>query len=161
MIDKIKTILNWTILFIASVLLAALVLGALWQVSSRYVLGSPSTYTNELLGYLLVWTSMLGASYAFGSNEHLALTFMTNKLQGKNLFVVTVVNDLFILAFAVFVLLRGGLEAVTLTMSQTTPILGISIGLLYSILPISGFIIIIYKLLNLKDYKKLAEKAGD
>jgi TRAP-type C4-dicarboxylate transport system permease small subunit len=161
MFEKIKIILNRIILFIASIFLAALVIGALWQVFSRYVLGSPSTYTNELLGYLLVWTSLLGASYAFGSNEHLALTFITDKLRGKNLFVVTVINDLFILVFAVFVLIVGGLEAVNLTMSQSTPILDIPIGLLYTILPISGVIIIIYKLLSLKEYKKLSEEVGD
>lgn len=158
MLDKIKKILDRAILTTASIILIVLVMGALWQVFSRYILQSPSTFTNELLGFLLVWVSLLGASYAFGSNEHLSLTFIKNKLKGKNKIVVTIINDIFILFFAITVLLKGGIEAVNLTMSQTTPILGIPMGMVYLILPISGFLIIIYKLLNVKDYFKLTEE---
>ncbi|WP_249871288.1 TRAP transporter small permease [Oceanobacillus saliphilus] len=160
MIEKIKNVLDRIILISASFLLIILVLGALWQVFSRYVLSNPSTFTNELLGFLLVWTSMLGASYAFGTNQHLALTFIKNKLKGKNEFVITIINDLFIVVFTVLVLIIGGFEAVNITMGQNTPILGISTGLIYSILPISGFLIIFYKLLDIKNYR-IPKKVGD
>lgn len=161
MIDKIKKALDRTILFISSTLLIVLVLGALWQVFSRYILSSPSTFTNELLGFLLVWVSLLGASYAFGSNEHLSLTFVADKLKGKNKLMITIINDIFILVFAVLVLIKGGLEAVNMTMSQLTPVLGIQMGLVYSILPISGFIVVIYKLLDVKKYTEKPSEAGD
>lgn len=161
-VDKIKKVLDKSILFLASTLLIVLVLGALWQVFTRYVLQSPSTFTNELLGFLLVWTSLLGACYAFGSNKHLALTFVTNKLSGKKLLIVTIINDIFVVAFSVIILLKGGMEAVNTTMSQVTPILGINKGLVYTILPLSGAIIIFYKLLAIKDYKDLdKEKIAD
>jgi|SRR5699024_2012468 len=154
MIDKTKKVLDSTILFITSVLLVVLVLGALWQVFSRYLFSAPSTFTNELLGFLLVWTSLLGASYAVGSNQHLSLTFIKNKLEGRKGLIITIVNDLFILAFAVIVLIQGGIEAVNLTMAQTTPILEIPVGVVYLVLPISGFLTVIYKLLDIKNYKK-------
>lgn len=159
--NKIKQILDSIIITFASVLLVILVLGALWQVFSRYVLSDPSTFTNELLGILLVWTSMLGATYAFGTNQHLSLTFFKNKLRGKKGLAVTIINDLFIVIFTVLVLINGGLEAVNITMSQTTPILGIPVGLAYSILPISGFLIIFYKLLDIKKYVKASDEVGD
>lgn len=161
MADKIKKILDFIIITLASILLVILVFGALWQVFSRYVLSDPSTFTNELLGILLVWTSMLGATYAFGTNQHLSLTFIKNRLKGKKELIVTIINDLFIVIFTVLVLISGGLEAVNITMAQTTPILGISVGLAYSILPISGFLIIFYKLLDIKKYFKVSEKVGD
>ena len=161
MVDKIKKTLDRTILFTSSILLIVLVLGALWQVFSRYILSSPSTFTNELLGFLLVWVSLLGASYAFGSNEHLSLTFVVDKLKGKNKLLITIINDIFILVFAVLVLIKGGLEAVNMTMSQLTPVLGIQMGLVYSILPISGFIIVAYKLLDVKKYIGLPNEVGD
>lgn len=161
MVDQIKKILDKIILFISSTLLIVLVLGALWQVFSRYVLSAPSTFTNELLGFLLVWVSLLGASYAFGSNEHLSLTFIIDKFKGKNRLVITIINDLLILTFAILVLIKGGLNAVNMTMSQLTPVLGIQMGLVYLILPISGFIIVAYKLLGLKTYSEIKEKVGD
>ncbi|MFC4401849.1 TRAP transporter small permease [Gracilibacillus xinjiangensis] len=160
-IDKIKVILDRTILFVASMLLVILVLGAIWQVFSRYVLQSPSTFTNELLGFLLIWTSLLGASYAFGSNQHLALTFVTNKLNKRGELATTILVDIIIVLFALLFLVSGGMDAVNITKVQTTPIIGISKGLVYSIIPISGLIIIIYKLLGIKKYKYIVQKEGE
>ena len=73
----------------------------------------------------------------------------------------TVVIDVFIIIFAVLVLIKGGLDAVNTTMSQLTPVLGIKMGLVYSILPISGCIILIYKLLDFTQYKVQSEEVGD
>lgn len=161
LVIKIKKALDRIILFTSSILLIVLVLGALWQVFSRYVLNSPSTFTNELLGFLLVWVSLLGASYAFGSNEHLSLSFIVDKIKGKNRLLIRIVNDLFILVFAVLVLIKGGLQAVNMTMSQITPVLGIQMGLVYSILPICGVIIVIYKLLGIQEYSEKPDEAGE
>ena len=44
-------------------LLGALVAAVVWQVVSRYLLNSPSSVTEEIARYLLIWVSMLGASY--------------------------------------------------------------------------------------------------
>ncbi|SHM99743.1 TRAP transporter small permease [Gracilibacillus kekensis] len=161
LVDKIKKVLDRTILIVASFLLVVLVLGALWQVFTRYVLQNPSTFTNELLGFLLVWTSLLGACYAFGSNKHLALTFVTNKLSGSRKLIITIINDLFVVFFAVVILLQGGIDAVNTTMAQTTPILGIQKGIVYTILPISGVLIILYKLLNVKNYFQTNQGEGE
>ena len=42
-------------------LMAFLVVDVLWQVLSRYILVSPSSVTDELAGYLLIWVGLLGA----------------------------------------------------------------------------------------------------
>ena len=44
-------------------LMAFLVVDVLWQVLSRYILVSPSSVTDELAGYLLIWVGLLGAAY--------------------------------------------------------------------------------------------------
>ncbi|KGX89967.1 C4-dicarboxylate ABC transporter permease [Pontibacillus halophilus JSM 076056 = DSM 19796] len=153
MVRTIKQTLDRIILFVSSVLTGILVVGAIWQVASRYLFNAPSTFTGELLRFLLVWTAILGASYAFGTNQHLALTFLKNKMKGKQRVVVRVINDLFIVGFAMLIMVRGGMEVVSITMSQRTPILDIPMGYVYSIVPICGVIIVIYKLLQIPDYK--------
>ena len=45
-------------------LMAFLVVDVLWQVLSRYILVSPSSVTDELAGYLLIWVGLLGAALA-------------------------------------------------------------------------------------------------
>ena len=36
------------------ILMSLLVLDVLWQVTSRYILSSPSSFTDELAGFLLI-----------------------------------------------------------------------------------------------------------
>ncbi|WP_316931840.1 TRAP transporter small permease [Parabacteroides distasonis] len=52
----------------------------LWQVLSRYILVSPSSVTDELAGYLLIWVGLLGAAYVSGKNEHLAIDLLLQHL---------------------------------------------------------------------------------
>jgi TRAP-type C4-dicarboxylate transport system permease small subunit len=154
----IRSYLDKLIMFVGCLFTIIMVIGAIWQVFSRYVLGDPSTFTEELLRFGLIWTTMLGASYAFGTNQHLAITALLDKLKGKNQKSLRMVNDLFIIGFAGAVMIKGGLNIVATTMAQLTPILHIPVGVIYSIVPISGTIIIIYQLLNMPDWLKKKEE---
>ena len=62
-------------------LMAFLVVDVLWQVLSRYILVSPSSVTDELAGYLLIWVGLLGAAYVSGKNEHLAIDLLLQHIR--------------------------------------------------------------------------------
>lgn len=47
---------------LAGISFLAMVLLTCWQVLTRYVLQNPSTWSEELVGYLFAWMSLLGAS---------------------------------------------------------------------------------------------------
>jgi hypothetical protein len=53
-----------------------LVLDVLWQVVSRYLLSSPSSFTDELAGFLLIWVGFIGAAYTTGLKGHLAIDIL-------------------------------------------------------------------------------------
>ena len=57
-------------------LMALLVVDVLWQVLSRYVLASPSSFTDEVAGFLLIWVGLMGAAYVSGREEHLAIDLL-------------------------------------------------------------------------------------
>lgn len=59
---KIDKGLEWTLVIFMSIL----VINVLWQVTSRYIMNSPSSFTDELAGYLLIWVGLLGAAYVAG-----------------------------------------------------------------------------------------------
>ena len=61
-----------------------------------------------------------------------------------------------ILAFAIFGMLIGGsrLVYITLVLGQLSPALKIPLGVVYSVIPISGILIIFYKILDLKKQKQ-------
>ena len=48
--------------FVAAIM-AILVVDVLWQVISRYVLSSPSSFTDELAGFLLIWVGLFGGEH--------------------------------------------------------------------------------------------------
>lgn len=59
-------------------LMAFLVVDVLWQVLSRYILVSPSSVTDELAGYLLIWVGLLGAAYVSGKMSISRLIYYFN-----------------------------------------------------------------------------------
>ena len=80
MIEKIRFCLNKVLAVVVSALLIVMTVLVLWQVFTRYVLNNPAVFTEELIIIILVWTSFVGAAYAFGRREHMALVFLRDKL---------------------------------------------------------------------------------
>lgn len=137
--------------FICCTLLALMTILVTWQVVSRYVLNNPSTITEELVLFSFVWMGLLGGAYLFGKNEHMAMTFLFDKLSGKNQIKVRIFFELVIMAFAVFILIFGGYNMSKLSMGQLSSSLQIPMGYIYLALPLSGITTVIYNILNIYD----------
>lgn len=134
------------------IIMSMMVINVLWQVFSRYVLANPSSFTDELARYLMIWVGVLGASYVAGKGNHVAITYFSEKLSPPNLKRVKTFINLIILTFAILGMLIGGVRLVyiTLVLEQLSPSLKIPLGFVYSVIPISGVLIIFYKILDLK-----------
>ncbi|CED93407.1 TRAP-type C4-dicarboxylate transport system, small permease component, predicted n-acetylneuraminate transporter [Romboutsia ilealis] len=137
--------------FICCTLLALMTILVTWQVVSRYVLNNPSTITEELVLFSFVWMGLLGGAYLFGKNEHMAMTFLFDKLSEKNQIKVRIFFELVIMAFAVFILIFGGYNMSKLSMGQLSSSLQIPMGYIYLALPLSGITTVIYNILNIYD----------
>ena len=62
-----------------------------------------------------------------------------------------IVIEVLIVFFAAAVLIYGGVTIMNLTMTQKTASLGVSMGVIYAVMPISGVLIAVYGLLNIAD----------
>lgn len=62
--------------------------------------------------------------------------------------------ELLIILFALVVMVYGGISIMKLTMTQITASLGVSMGLIYTIIPLSGILIVIYGIMNIIDLSK-------
>ena len=157
---KLKTTIDRALGWVLVVLMSLLVVDVLWQVFSRYVLNSPSSFTEELARFLLIWVGLLGASYAAGQRMHLAVDILPNRLEGKSRHYL----GLFILActvlFAMTVMVYGGIRLVwvTLFLGQTAAALQMPLGYIYLVLPLSGLLIAFYAVLHMTD--ELRSMAG-
>lgn len=138
-------------------LMALMVLAVLWQVFSRYVLNAPSSFTEEIARYLLIWIGVLGAAYAAGQQQHLAIDILPPRLNPKNRIKLRIVINLLVILFCVLVLIIGGgnLVYVNYSLGQSSAALNVPLGFVYAIIPISGILVIVYKvneLLKPKEY---------
>lgn len=143
---KITLILD-AVLSRALILLMACLVGAvLWQVISRYIFSSPSSWTEELARFLLIWISLLGAAYAFRSGMHLALDVLPQKLEGVAAAWLKTFTIVLVVVFSVAVLVIGGGSLVQLTweLKQYSAVLGLPMAYVYSVIPVSGLLICFY-----------------
>ena len=120
--------------------LTILVLVVLWQVFSRYVLQSPSTITNELARFLLMWLTLLGAAWVLGQRAHLAIDLLNDSLSERKAVLLQRTLIILMAVFSIAVLIVGGsnLVHVTLKLAQTSTVLQVPMGYVYLALPISG-----------------------
>ena len=114
--ETLRKRLDKVLEFICCTLLALMTILVTWQVVSRYVLNNQSTVTEEIVLYSFVWMGLLGGAYLFGKNEHMAMTFLFDKLSEKNQIKVRIFFELVIKAFAVFILVFGGWNMSKLSM---------------------------------------------
>lgn len=142
--NKIDVILKWLLVFI----MAAMTLNVLWQVFSRFILQDPSSITEELARYMLIWIGMLGAAYVAGQKMHLAIDLLSTKLSGLKKSYLEIIIQLFIFLFSFFVMVIGGIRLVqiTLSLNQISAALQIPLGYVYSVVPISGALMMFYSI---------------
>ena len=128
------------------VVMAILVIDVLWQVTSRYIMKEPSSWTDELAGFLLIWVGLLGAAYAKGKKDHLAIDLLLRKLTGKRKKNLEYVINFLIGIFALIVMVIGGIRLVFITfkLNQISSALEIPVGYVYIVVPLSGIFILYY-----------------
>lgn len=143
------------------ILMTAIVLDVTWQVLSRFILGVPSSVTEEIARFLLVWIGLLGAAYAFRTHAHLGLDILTAKLPIKKRIVAEIIAQAMSFIFSASVMVYGGLSLVKLQLmlGQTSAALEIKMGYVYIVLPLAGVLICIYAIDNMFNARMRLDEA--
>ena len=143
---KLVDILDVILKNVLIVLMAAMVAAVSWQVISRYVFSSPSSWTEEVARFLMIWIGVLGASYAFRTGVHLGLDILPKKLTGRSAELLKQFTAFVVVLFSLTVLVVGGGSLVLLTweLRQYSAVLGLPIAFVYSVIPTAGVLICIY-----------------
>ncbi len=152
-----KTNLDKVVATLLMILMALMVCNVTWQVFSRYVLQNPSSFTDELSRYMLIWLGMLGAAYVAGQNQHLAIDILPQRLTGKPKLRLEIIIFSIVAAFALLAMVLGGsnLVYITLKLQQKSATLQIPLGYIYAIIPASGILVIYYQLNQISQALKL------
>lgn len=152
--DGIRNILNKVLELISSILIILITVLVLWQIFTRTILNDPSTLTEETVRFAFVWLSMLTAAYVVGTKGHMAVTLLSDRLDGKKQRALEILLQILFIAFSLIIMIYGGIKSIDITMAQTSPAMGLPMGYIYMAVPVAGVFMLIYSLLNLVDATK-------
>lgn len=152
--------LNYIMNVLAGGSLIVMTLLTCWQVFTRYVLNNPSTWSEELVGYLFAWASLFGASLITGERGHMNIPVVVELMPAGAQKFFAVFGELIALAFSAVILILGGYQITQLAMGQMTSSLGVAVGVFYIAMPVCGVINILYTALNIYDICKGKKEAA-
>lgn len=160
---KFRTAIDHALYTSLVFLMALMVINVLWQVASRYIFLSPSSFTDELARFLLIWVGLLGASYVTGQKLHLAIDLLPSKLEGQKEKNLNIIINILVSLFAFFVMVWGGINLVYITfvLEQPSAALGLPLAYVYTVIPLSGILMIYYSIDNLFIPPKTYQEQGE
>lgn len=134
-----------------AVVFGLMVIVGTYQIVTRYFFNSPSTVSEELLTYSFTWMALLASAYVFGKRDHMRMGFVADKLTGTPKKVLDIVIECLNMLLAASIMVYGGYTIMNLSMTQITASLGIPMGVVYIVVPLSGILIVLYSILNIID----------
>ncbi len=157
--DRIKSLLDRTLETALIVLMAAMALDVIWQIFTRFVLNDPSSWTEELARFLMIWLCTLGAAYGVSQRFHLEMDYFLAKSSGAGRVFMDRVIESFVLLFSAAVMFFGGwcLVSLSYSLGQTSPALGLPLGTVYLSVPVSGALMVFFAIFNLRHPRTVLE----
>ncbi len=107
MIQKILKTIERVEIFLAKILLAAMIVVVALQVFCRYLLNNPLSWPEELSSFLLIWLTYLIADVLLKRQGHVQIDFFTGKLPEKTQHVISIVVNIYILVFLGFLIVNS------------------------------------------------------
>ena len=147
----LRNVLTKLLNALAGISFIAMVILTCWQVFARYILKSPSTWSEELVSYLFAWASLLGASLITGERGHMNIPIIVERLNAGAQKALGIFGEIVAFAFSAIILVYGGIQISQLAMGQMTSSLGVAVGLFYVVMPLCGILNMIYTILNIAD----------
>lgn len=115
------------------------------NVIMRYVFRNSFYWAEELIRYILIWISFIGAAIAFRNESHFGVDLIFRVKSAAFAKAVRLINDIGCFVFCGFVCYYG-LKMVTFNMGtgQISPAMQIPLWQVYLIIPLSGFVSMFY-----------------
>ena len=139
---------------LAGISFLAMVILTCWQVFTRYILQNPSTWSEELVGYLFAWMSLVGASLVTCERGHMNIPIVVEQFSLPVQKGLNCLGEIIAFLFSATILVFGGVQITSLAMGQMTSSLGVPIGIFYVVLPLCGILNMIYTVFNMIDIIK-------
>jgi TRAP-type C4-dicarboxylate transport system permease small subunit len=123
---------SWTFLdrhieeVVAGVCVVVMTVLVFFQVVMRYVFHAPTSWSDEIAVYAMVWSVYISTAWAVRERAHIRVMNLINLFPGKSKLAITMLSDLIWFVFAVFLTWQSWLLHLSMwDMSFSSPVLGI------------------------------------
>jgi TRAP-type C4-dicarboxylate transport system permease small subunit len=116
---------------------AGFLLVVCFQVFYRFVLEIPLIWSEEAARYLFVWAAFLGAAVALGRRDHFSISMLVVSLSSRHRKLLDIVALLLTIAFCLLLVWFGSIMSWRF-IHINSPIIPISQGLVYAVIPLCG-----------------------
>lgn len=103
-------------------------------------------WSEELSKYLLIWSTFLGAAICIRKGSLVGLEFLKNSMSEEKQKILQTILNLIVCAMLLF-LINVGFWAVRRVWFQITPVLKLSMGLMYAAIPVGSVFMLINQIL--------------
>lgn len=113
------------------------------QVIARYLMGGGLSWSEELVRYLCVWLIFLGSTCAAKDGSQISVTVLDDLLKGIPKKILGIIQSIIAVVYGVL-LIWIGFSTLEIAKVQLSPNMGVSMGMVYSVIPISMIIMLIH-----------------
>ncbi len=146
----LRNILNKCLNGLAGLSLIVMTVLTTYQVIVRYIFNSPSTWSEELVGYMFGWATMFGAALCTGERGHMNIPIIVDMMKPTAKKILLIFAEVVALLFSAIILVYGGTTVSSLAMGQQTSSLwGLAVGTFYWVMPVCGVVMVVYSILNI------------
>lgn len=107
--EKFRTALNKALELLAGLSMAVMVILTTYQVIARYIFNSPSTWSEELVGYLFGWSTLFGATIVSGERGHMNIPILVDRMNPGMRKAFHILWEVVAFLFSATILVFGGL----------------------------------------------------
>jgi TRAP-type C4-dicarboxylate transport system permease small subunit len=132
---------------VIGIMLSLILIVAMAEVVSRYLLGHSLAWVTELSRFLFVWLSFLAAAVAFHYRMHFRVVMLLRAIPERLHPWIELLIDFISFAFALVVLVQS-LPIIARTSVQRSPAMQIQMSHIYLIVPIFAGLIMVFLLLR-------------
>jgi TRAP-type C4-dicarboxylate transport system permease small subunit len=140
--QRLTAALDRAVCWVCIALFAAIFLVMVLQVTSRYLLGSPLIWSEELARYLYIWACYLGAPVAMRRGTHIAITQFIDRFPLRAVRAIGVCLHIVALLFLAELAIQGAIVTVR---SHTLEAITIPVpwSLIYLAAPVSAVLMML------------------
>ncbi|NJM50704.1 MAG: TRAP transporter small permease [Sphingomonadales bacterium] len=157
MLDKVSNAL--VTIGAAGLVLMTAIIG--WQVFGRFILDSSPSWSEQASLLLMIWYALFAAAAGVREGFHIRIALLEDISSAEMGRYIRITIHALVALFGA-IMLYYGIELVREVRDHVIPSLGLSRGIAYIPLPVSGLLILIFALAHLRDeYKSVPAKESD